>query len=99
MLDEEPVRLRFYEREGTVKLVAAEGERQLSLLDALEHAAAALFPVIPRQDAVLIRRVYALIPDDDLAAAVLALRDHAFEGSVFVRMVFRHDGEPPDARV
>src|SRR5690606_15236459 len=41
----------------------------------------------------------ARVPDDDGARAVLALRDDAFEGAVFQRMVLRAHGEALDGGV
>ena len=39
------------------------------------------------------------VPDDDVAAAVLALRDHALEVEVLDRVVFHVHGHAPGARV
>ena len=47
---------------------------------------------------ILLRRPGAAVPDHHGAAAVFALRDGAFEGVVFDRMVFGLDREPLLAR-
>ena len=82
-----------------LQLAAAEGDRELAALDALEDARLGLGAVVEGERAVLVGGVGAVVPDDHLARAVLALRDHALEGGVAERVVLRLDREPPLGRV
>ena len=60
----------------------------LPAADPLAHAARCPPPCRPTSSTPpLVRRVGALVPDDDLAAAVVPLRDDALEAAVVVRVV------------
>src|SRR5207248_11157579 len=79
----------MYERPAAAKFMTEKKDRQLATFDALtdEH----LGPLaVEARPAILLGRIDARVPDDDLAATVLALGDDAFERGVVERMVLGH---------
>ena len=88
-----------HERPRALQLAAAERDRELAAIDALEDARLRLGAVVEGERAVLVGGVGAVVPDDHLARAVFAPRDHALEGGVAERVILRLDREPPLGRV
>ncbi len=88
-----------YQRPGALQFVSAKEHRDLPYSDALPHPGFGLVAVVERQLASLIRRIGARIPDDHLARAVLAFRDHSLERCVIERMVLHHHSQPLVTRV
>ena len=95
MLDQEPVLgvLGAHQREGSLDLLAAQQDAELSLLHSFADAPLGLFAVVKPVFMVLVGRIDAAIPDDDLACAVLARGNHAFERAIVKRVVFGSDRE------
>ena len=94
LVDEEPLLLapplplrRPHEHEAPGELLAVDVEVQIALRDGLGRIDPGRGTPPPT------------VPDDDVAAAVLAGRDHAFEVGVLDRVVLDLDREPADARV
>ncbi len=90
-LDQEPVvallaRLRAHAHEmpAAVQFLAVEIEIQMAFGETFVRIAD--------------RRPMAAIPEDDIAAAIFALRNRAFEVAIVERMIFDMDGEPLFAR-
>ena len=95
MLDQEPVLgvLGAHQREGSLDLLAAQQDAELSLLHSVADALLGLSPVVKPVFLVLVWRIDAAIPDDDLACAVLPRGNHAFERAIVERVVFGSDRE------
>ena len=88
LLDEEPRVLglaRLHQRPAPVELEAAQIEEQLAGLE-------------PRAR-ILHRHPHALVPEDDRAGSVVALRNHALELRIVQRMVLHVDGHALVLRV
>src|SRR5207248_6993243 len=78
------------ERPAAAQFAAVEKDGQLAVFDALAHQCFRALAV-EAWLAVVLRRVNAGVPDDDLAAAVLAFGDYPFEAGVVQRVVLGHN--------
>ena len=97
VLDQQPLVLLLgaHQRERALELLAAQQDAELALRRALRGPRAP--PARGRGTRwlpVFVRRVDAAVPDDHLAGAVLARRNHAFERRVVVRVILGLHGEP-----
>jgi hypothetical protein len=89
VLDEEPVLglLGAHQRERSLGLHAAQQDAELSILHPFANAPLGLFPVVEPVFLILVGRIDAAIPDDNLARAILPRGNHAFERAIVERMV------------
>src|SRR5215472_1221629 len=87
LLQEEPVLVCGVDkRPSAAQLLALQKNAELALVDAPAHEPLGTLAV-EAPLAVVLGRVDAAVPHDDLAAAVLTLRDDAFKGGVLERVV------------
>ena len=99
VLEEEPVGGGLDQRPGALELAAAHLDRDLADLDGGLHGRLRFLAGGEVEDAVVLGGVGARVPDNDLARAVLPLRDDAFEGGVGDGVVLGHDGVAADGGV
>jgi len=80
--------VNFHQRPLAEHLLAEHAKREFPRANRFDGIIAGL-DELPR----------AVVPDDDVAAAVVAGRDHALEGCVVVRMILSHHRQALDRRV
>ena len=80
------------ERPAAMKFMTEEKDRQFATFDAVTHEHFGPLAVEART-AIILGGIDARVPNDDLAAAVFALGDDAFERGVIERMVLGHHGQ------
>src|SRR5258708_29737778 len=83
----------LHQGEGPLEPFAGKLNAQLPLAKSLAHFALGAHAVV-KPGACLVGGIDAAVPYDDLARAVLARRDHAFERAVAERVVLGRHGEP-----
>ena len=97
MLDEQPLALTprgLHQRPGAAQFSAPQREGELARRQPFLHAPVRRLTVAEGEDAVLVRRVDAGVPDDHLAGAIVPRRDHRLEGQIIQRVVLDHDRQP-----
>src|SRR5690606_25324565 len=101
VFDQEPALAvaRPYQRVRALELGAAQLDAELAARESLARAALGGGAVVEPGRVVLVRRIDAAVPDDDLARAVLSGRDHAFERGIVERMVLGHHRQALVGRV
>ena len=100
VLDQQPLlaRRRAHQRERALELLAAQKEAQLAVRELGTQTRLRFTTVAERVLLILVRRIHAAVPDDDVAGAVLLLGNHAFERRVVERVILDLDREALVAR-
>ncbi len=95
VLEEQPLLVgrRSHQCERSFQLLAAQEEVQLAFGQLGADPLLRLLAIAERVAMVLVRRIHAAIPDDDIAGAVLLRGNHALERAVVERMVLDLDRE------